>query len=98
MKKILTILILTGVFSVSGFSQNLKIKKLDSLFDALENNNKIMGSFGVEKDGKLIYTRSIGYSTINANKKIKATPETLYRIGSITKMFTATMIFQLIEE
>lgn len=98
MKKLLTILSLVGLFNFPGFSQNLNTKKLDSLFDALQNNNQIMGSFAIAKNGKTIYTRSIGYSTINTSEKIRTTGETLYRIGSVTKTFTATMIFQLIEE
>ena len=98
MKKIFAILSLTAFFSVSGFSQNLNTKKLDSFFDSLEHNNQVMGNFAVAKSGKVIYTRSIGYSSITGNDKVKATNETLYRIGSVTKMFTATMIMQLIDE
>ena len=98
MKKVIAILSLTGLFSLSGFSQNLNTKKLDSFFDSLENNNQVMGNFAVAKSGKIIYTRSIGYSAITGNEKVKATNETLYRIGSVTKTFTTTMIFQLIEE
>ena len=98
MKKIIANLTLLLTLSLSAVSQNLNIRKLDSLFDALGNNNKIMGSFAVEKNGTVVYTRAIGYSAINADGKTKSTTGTLYRIGSITKMFTATMIFQLIEE
>lgn len=98
MKKVITILSLTGLISLSAFSQNLNTKKLDSFFDSLENNNQVMGNFAVAKSGKIIYKRSIGYSAITGNESVKATNETLYRIGSVTKTFTATMIFQLIEE
>ena len=67
MKKLLTILSLTGLFNFPGFSQNLNTKKSDSFFDSVENNNQVMGNFAVAKNGKIIYTRSIGYSAINAN-------------------------------
>jgi len=97
MKKGVTILGLTGLI-LSGFSQNLNTKKLDSFLDSLEHNNQVMGNFAIAKSGKIIYTRSIGYGAITGNEKVKATNQTLYRIGSVTKTFTSTMIFQLIEE
>lgn len=57
-----------------------------------------MGSIAISANGKIIYQRSIGYSAINGDNKIAANTKTKYRIGSISKMFTATIIFQLVEE
>jgi len=57
-----------------------------------------MGSFIISKNGKPVYQNIIGNSQIEGDKKVTATAETQYRIGSITKTFTAVMIFQLIEE
>ncbi|MEP7257115.1 MAG: serine hydrolase domain-containing protein [Flavitalea sp.] len=94
----LLLLLLTGLFSSSLFSQKINIKKLDGLFDALSINNKAMGSIAISKNGKVVYTRSIGLNNIYNKGKTAASEKTLYRIGSATKMFTATMIFQLIEE
>ena len=71
---------------------------MDSLFDALVAHNKAMCSIAISKGGQVVYSRTIGYSVIDGNNKTPATTNTLYRIGSITKMFTATIIFQLIEE
>ncbi len=56
-----------------------------------------MGSFAVAKNGKIVYQRSLGYSSLSPDS-IPASAKTRYRIGSITKVFTAAMIFQLIEE
>ena len=53
-----------------------------------------MGSFAIAKNGEVVYKRSVGYS----NDNVPASENTLYHIGSVTKVFTATMIFQLIEE
>ena len=72
--------------------------KLDQLFDRLLEKNKGMGSLTLAKDGNVLYSRSFGYSQINGNEKKPLTAETKYRIASITKMFTAVMIFQLVEE
>lgn len=72
--------------------------KLDQLFDRLLEKNKGMGSIAIAKDGKVLYTRSFGYSQITEASKTPLTDQTKYRISSITKMYTAVMIFQLIEE
>lgn len=72
--------------------------KLDNYFSHIENNNHEMGSIAISRNGKIIYQRSMGCQYISSNEKIKATAETKYRIGSITKTFTATLVFQLIEE
>ncbi|MDE1192590.1 MAG: serine hydrolase [Arachidicoccus sp.] len=84
--------------SITTFSQTINTKKLDSLFDILDSNHLAMGSVAIAKDGKIVYQRQIGYSYIDDNKKIAANADTKYRIGSITKMFTAVIIFRLIEE
>jgi len=57
-----------------------------------------MGSLTISKNGIINYQKAIGYSLISDDKKVAADINTKYRIGSATKMFTAVMIFQLIEE
>lgn len=64
----------------------------------LSEKNKAMGSLAISKKGTVIYSNAFGYASINGANKILATTQTKYRIGSITKMFTAVIIFQLIEE
>ena len=90
--------LLTLVWVTSGYSQTLDKAKLDLLFDRLLEKNKGMGSLTLAKDGNVLYSRSFGYSQINGNEKKPLTAETKYRIGSITKTYTAVMIFQLVEE
>jgi D-alanyl-D-alanine carboxypeptidase len=79
-----------------SFAQKLNIEKLDSLFYALQSNDKFMGSVAIAENGKLLYTRSIGKDDLEFGKKSDS--NTKYRIGSISKMFTAAMIFKAIEE
>lgn len=93
--KFLTALIITFL-SVKAFCQVADKTKLDKYFDALEANNKYMGSVALSKNGKTIYSRSTGYAEIEGKKKNNAA--TKFRIGSISKMFTATMVFKAIEE
>ncbi len=97
-KKVFIILSVIFISASSSFSQTLDTPKLDSFLNTLSDNNKAMGSVAISKNGKIIYARSMGYSFIDGDKKIKATNNTLYHIGSITKMYTATMIYQLIDE
>ncbi|NKI30445.1 serine hydrolase domain-containing protein [Croceivirga thetidis] len=80
------------------FSQNLNTQKLDDYFDSLEQRNLIMGSISIAQNGIPIYSRAIGFRSISGETKIKADTVTNYRIWSITKLYTATMITQLIEE
>lgn len=95
-KKLFTIL-LTLVFFTAGHAQTPDKAKLDQFFDRLAEKNKAMGSLTIAKDGKVLYTRAIGYSQINGTEKKPLTAANRFRIGSITKMFTATMILQLVE-
>lgn len=78
-------------------AQTLNTQKLDSLFNVLSAKDRAMGSVAISKNGKLLYSRAIGFAN-NEKGLIRSTTGTRYRIGSITKMFTACMTFQLIEE
>jgi len=88
----------TFAINVTAYGQNVDKAKLDSFFNVLGANDKQMGSIAISSSGKLVYQKAIGYSAVSGNNKTPATIRTKYRIGSVTKMFTGTMIFQLIEE
>ena len=90
---------LFGGFFFIAFSlnaQDFQTEKMDSLFYLLEKYDKAMGSLSVYQKGVSIYQKSIGYADVDG--KIKATVHTKYRIGSLSKRFTATLVMQLIEE
>jgi CubicO group peptidase (beta-lactamase class C family) len=70
--------------------------KLDRYFDALEKNNKFMGSASLIQNGKTVYSRSVGFADIETAKK--ADENTKYRIGSISKTFTSAMVFKAIDD
>ena len=92
------ITLFTGLLPATGFGQTINKPKLDSLFTNLAVSNKAMGSIAIAKNGKLLYSKAIGYNLYNDDQKIPATENSAYRIGSISKIFTAAIIFQLIEE
>lgn len=50
-------------------------------------------SVGVVHDGELVWATGFGLADVENNKA--AAPDTIYRIASITKLFTATAVLQL---
>ena len=63
----------------------------------LEKENQFMGSVAVMEDGKKIFAKAYGRLGEASDQPIPANDRTKYRIGSITKTFTSTMILQLAE-
>lgn len=89
---------LLGLSSLTAPAQTLNTAKLDSLLTALATHHKAMGSLALSRNGAVVYSRAFGYQQLADATKTPATPATRYRIGSVSKVFTATMIFQLIDE
>jgi len=88
-------LLFISLFALPTFAQH-NTALLDSYFDALGANNKFMGSVAISQNGKVIYSKSVGYAYVETAKKLNST--TKFRIGSISKMFTAAMVFKAVEE
>src|SRR5659263_635638 len=64
---------------------------LDAQLEAERKNKMIPGlSVAVVYDQEIIWAKGFGYS--NLEKKISADQTTIYRIGSITKLFTSPML------
>ncbi|QHL88176.1 serine hydrolase [Nibribacter ruber] len=98
-KMVVAFLLLSFPFAgVAQKKQPFNKQKMDSLLSVLESKDKLMGAVAIYQEGKPVYNRSIGYAMVDGNAKEKATTATRYRIGSISKTFTATLILQLIEE
>lgn len=72
-------------------------ERLDrTLIDAF-NSNALAGlAAGIVKDSELVYARAFGLA--NASRKIPAATDTTFRIGSISKTFTAIALMQLHEQ
>ena len=69
--------------------------KLSRLLDTLETYNRMMGAVAIRANGAIRYQKAIGFA--DRARALPNTPETRFRIGSITKTFTAVLVFQLIE-
>ncbi|GAB5564243.1 MAG: serine hydrolase domain-containing protein [Winogradskyella sp.] len=92
MKRLIVVIFLA--FNYINCQEN-KFEKLNLYFEELEQNEKAMGAVSIFQDGIEVYSNFIGYS--NNAKKIKSSRETVYRIGSISKTFTASLIMKAIE-
>lgn len=79
-------------------AQTLDTEQLDRFFDALGSHSQMMGSIAIAKGDHIVYKRSLGYAGTDGPQMLIANDTTAYHIGSVTKMFTATMIFQLMDE
>lgn len=95
MKNLIALLLLVSGTLLHAQTQE-QITKLDSLFDRIKANDLAMGSISIFSNGKQTYSRSIGY--LDVANQTPANSTTAYRIGSITKTFTAVVMIQLIEE
>jgi D-alanyl-D-alanine carboxypeptidase len=96
MKKSLFTALLALLFSYCGYAQTLDQLKLDRYFKVLDSGKKFMGSAAILKDGKIVYTKAIGFKSLADQQK--ADIHTKYRIGSISKTFTATLVLKAVEE
>ena len=92
MKKLL---LFVFAFSNLTFAQD-KFTRMDSLLNYLHENNKFMGSLTIREGENVVFSKAYGFADVEKN--IKADRFTRYKIGSISKTFTAVMVMQLIEE
>src|SRR5512146_1683630 len=71
---------------------------LDELFGKeLEEYNIAGAAISVVKDGKLFFAKGYGFADVE--KRIPVDPEqTVFRIGSVGKVFTWTAVMQLVEQ
>jgi len=100
MKKI-TFLLLFFSTSNFGFGQldlypiTDKVRqKIDSVYKSLIKKHKVTGaSIAIVDKGEIVYATGYGFS--DRENEIKATENTVYRIGSCSKSFTALGILQL---
>ena len=99
MKKILLLCLISTVFLCEfnlALAQNDDIqKKVDEYIDAHMQMNQFSGSILIAKKGQILVSKGYGYASYRFD--IKNDPETKFRIGSLTKGFTAVAIMQLIE-
>ena len=71
---------------------------LDGLLPAQLEREDIAGAVvAVVKDGKVLFAKGYGFSDVEKRKSVSPA-ETLFRPGSISKLFTWTSVMQLVEQ
>ena len=86
------------------FADENRAQKIAALFPVIEKiyreyaeKNHFPGyAFGIMMDGKLVFSGAGGYTDID--KKISATTQSMFRIASMSKSFTAMSIVKLRDE
>jgi CubicO group peptidase (beta-lactamase class C family) len=63
----------------------------------LERDDIAGATIAIVKDGKLLFAKGYGYSDYEKKKPVSA-EETLFRPGSVSKLFTWTAVMQLVEQ
>lgn len=96
MKNTIVIALSFFTFVVSTHAQQLDSLRLVEYMNALGENNKFMGSVALMQDSKVLFAKSVGFADVENGKH--ADLKTKFRIGSISKTFTATMILKAVEE
>jgi CubicO group peptidase (beta-lactamase class C family) len=71
------------------------VARMEQVIQSYMANKQFMGSVLVAQDGKLLLDKSYGYA--NLEWQVPNTPTTKFRLGSITKQFTAASVL-LLEE
>ncbi|RIV41835.1 serine hydrolase domain-containing protein [Flagellimonas pelagia] len=93
--KLLQILLCALLCSL-GQAQQVSQEQLDTFLNTLAQQDKFMGTLQVSRNGQKIYGTQYGFA--NLETKVPATENTLYRVGSISKTFTAVLILKAVEE
>jgi len=81
--------------STSIYAQS-KASKIEDLLQRYYDYGLLNGSALVSEDGNIIFEKGFGFANMEWN--VPNTPDTKFRIGSVSKQFTATIIMQLVEE
>jgi CubicO group peptidase (beta-lactamase class C family) len=78
-------------------AQKSAFAAIDPLFETLQRESHIPGLiYGVVADGKLAYVRALGVQDTKTNAPV--TPDTVFRIASMSKNFTALAALKLRDE
>jgi CubicO group peptidase (beta-lactamase class C family) len=94
------IFIISLLFILNGIPTRVISQNPEKQFDKILSEQNFENSPGfvalVAKNNQVIYRKAFGYANLELDVKLQ--PENIFRIGSITKQFTAAAILKLEEE
>ena len=89
-------LVLTRTIPATAQSLSIQLAQIDAMVTTEFSKAPVGGvTLGVVSGDQLVWTKS--YGSADMEKHLPADRDTVYRIGSVTKMFTAVMLDQLEE-
>src|SRR5437763_6195429 len=91
-----------GEIKVKETPHEMTVADIEAFLDGfmpmqLERENVAGSVICVVKDGKVLFAKGYGYSDAGKKKPV-STDSTLFRPGSISKLFTATAVMQLVQQ
>jgi CubicO group peptidase (beta-lactamase class C family) len=94
--KVLIFSVLFQLLLASTSIAQTKADKINELLSLYSKYDQFTGTILVAENGQVIYKK--GFGLANMEWKIPNQPNTKFRLGSITKQFTALSILQLVEQ
>jgi CubicO group peptidase (beta-lactamase class C family) len=91
----LTVFLLMAALAIRVEAEDVAAR-ISEYMDAAVAADHFSGAVLVAKDGRVVFAK--GYGFANAEHQVPNTPETRFRLGSITKQFTAAAILILRDE
>lgn len=96
MKKYIYVFFILFVISSTVLLAQTTAEKIDLLISQYNENRLFNGSALVSDNFETVFKK--GYGLANMEWNIPNTPDTKFRIGSVTKQFTSMLIMQLVEK
>jgi len=95
--KYLAVGVLTIWTASAAAQSDMRIARFVTGLDSIRVQLKIPGMAAAVKEGdKVLLEQGLGYADLE--KRIPATAQTVFRVASVTKTFTSTLVMQLVEE
>jgi CubicO group peptidase (beta-lactamase class C family) len=88
--------VVSPLLSFQAYTHTEATDKVDALFERWDRMDSPGAALGIFQDGRIIYAR--GYGAANLEYNIPITPQTVFRVGSVSKQFTAMCIALLAEQ
>ncbi len=100
-RRVFTALWLLLVLSTPSFAQQIDVRghipQIEKMIVEEMEKNSVPGiSIAIAVDGQLVYSKGFGYADLE--NKVPFTAQTVSRIGSVSKTFTALAAMQLVEQ
>ena len=99
---LITLSIIFVLFTSSVIASSLKVEELEAFMDGviinqLDEHDITGATLSVVKDGEILISRGYGYADLEEGTPVDS-ETSLFRPGSVSKLFTWTAVMQLVEQ